>query len=105
MRRSETRRNAAFMRQEGASEQICRATPSCRRRIASSVKHPNPSTSAKRMNVNSRGCQPTERAMQRLFDPEGVEQFGQSEIIAQCLARLSPIGHHALLCNGLNACT
>ncbi len=63
--------------------------------------------SAERMNVNSRGCQPTERAMQRLFDPEGVEQFGQSEmseIIAQCLAHRPPIGHHSFLCKGLNPC-
>ena len=31
-------------------------------------------TSAKRMNMNSRGCQPTEQRPQNTFDPEGVQQ-------------------------------
>ena len=33
-----------------------------------------PSPSAQRMNMNSRGCQPTESPSQNVLDPEGVEQ-------------------------------
>ena len=53
------------------------------------ARRAGPSPSATRMNMNSRGCQPTERPSQTFPDPEGVE-LSPVESPAICAAPSGP---------------